>query len=359
MQGEIIYLFAFDVANEINTHSLKAAFADKLTPTEIRIDHTVPRDVPLYQPLAIEPPACDAKLLGRDVKILVRVFEVGVVNVVMRVPAQATSLADLRRYHNPKTDGGQTFAELARQLCLQTCDRIRGSLIRSGEPSEPEAYTVFCLTELDGASDVNSWFAQQRREIAGLLAETDAALLSDAQIDESLRISRSFTSEDLVVIDWDASLVVELDGYAEDVLYVLEMANLQLEEFRVMDRRLDQHLETAYKDLERDRSLLFGAPTKMVNWLRRFRVDTAKLTDEVTHITKFLGDWHLARIYLGAAERFHLQQWRQSVDQRLSQLDQLYSVLQSENYERRMLWLEIAVVICFVVDLLAIFFWKH
>jgi hypothetical protein len=96
----------------------------------------------------------------------------------------------------------------------------------------------------------------------------------------------------------------------------------------------------------------------MLRSLRRFRVDVTKLADEVTHITKFFGDWHLARVYLGAHERFHLDQWRQSVQQRLGQLDQVYGLIQADIYERRMLWLEVAIVICFIVDLLAIFFWK-
>ena len=39
-------------------------------------------------------------------------------------------------------------------------------------------------------------------------------------------------------------------------------------------------------------------------------------------------------------------------------LDQIYQLLKGEVYERRMLWLEMAVVICFLIDLYAIFFWK-
>jgi uncharacterized Rmd1/YagE family protein len=81
-------------------------------------------------------------------------------------------------------------------------------------------------------------------------------------------------------------------------------------------------------------------------------VDVAKLTDEVTHITKFFGDWHLARVYLGARDRFYLDQWRASVEQRLAQLDKLYSVVHTELNEQRMLWLEIIIVIFFAIDLL-------
>ena len=131
-----------------------------------------------------------------------------------------------------------------------------------------------------------------------------------------------------------------------------ECGNLQLEEFRVMDRRLDTYLDRAYEDVERQHVPLFGRANKVLRHLRRLRVDVAKLTDEVTHITKFFGDWHLARVYLGARDRFYLDQWRASVEQRLAQLDKLYSVVHTELNEQRMLWLEIIIVIFFAIDLL-------
>ena len=182
-----------------------------------------------------------------------------------------------------------------------------------------------------------------------LLADFDPARLSDAQVAEVLRLRRSFENADLVVIDWDAALVVDLDGYAEDVLFVLELANLQLEEFRWMDRYLDGYLEQAYADLGRRWALGTRA---VLTSLRRLRVDLARLADEVTHITKFVGDWHLARVYLLARERFHLDQWRASVAERLGQLDQLYTFVRGELYDRRMFWLEVVIVVFFAADLL-------
>lgn len=358
MRGEVIYLYAFDVANEIATSRVREVLSCQCFPYEIKTDHTYPKDVPLYRPLTFEPPDVAERFRGQAIRLVIRIFEVGVVNVAMHVPFEATSFAELQAYHKTELESGQTRDGLARRLCKQVCESIQDAIVRGSEPSEPEAYTVFCLTDLGGETDAHAWFCHNRREIAGLLSEAPAESLSELQVDESVRIHRSFGKADLAVIDWDASLVVELDGFADDVLYILELANLQLEEFRVMDRRLDTHLDRAYHDLERPRSF-FGIPTSVHNWLRRFRVDATKLADEVTHITKFLGDWHLARIYLGAAERFHLQEWQKSIRERVAQLDEVYQVLQSEVNDRRMLWLEIAILVCFVIDLLALFFWKQ
>ena len=258
MQGEIIYLYAFDVANEIAMPQVGELLRNRSTPFEIHTDHTYPKEVPLYRPLTIEPPQPDARLAGQPVRVIVRVFEVGVVDVSLRVPFQVATLSALLPFHHPLLDNGETFGDRARRLCLEVCDSIRPYMIRDSIPTEPDAYTVFLVTDLDGPRDANQWFANQRRDVAGLLTEIEPAKLSEAQVEESVRIRRSFANSDLVVIDWDAALLVELDGYAEDVLYVLELANLQLEELQVMDRRLDRHLERAYGDLERHRSPWFG-----------------------------------------------------------------------------------------------------
>ena len=354
MRGEVSYLYSFDVANEIATSRVREVQSCRSQPYEVKTDHTYPKDVPLYKPLTFELPGVAERFRGRDLRLVIRIFEVGVVNVVMHVPFEAASLGELHAFHQTELESGQTRDGLARRLCREVTQSIQDAIVRGSEPSEPEAYTTFCLTDVGGADDAHAWFKMNRREIAGLLSEASAESLSELQVEESVRIHRSFGKSDLAIIDWDASLIVEFDGVADDVLYILELANLQLEEFRVMDRRLDQHLDRAYHDLERRRPLL-GIPAGVHDWLRRFRVDATKLADEVTHITKFLGDWHLARIYLGAAERFHLQEWQKSIADRLAQLDQVYQVLQAEVYERRMLWLEVAILVCFLIDLAALF----
>ena len=108
------------------------------------------------------------------------------------------------------------------------------------------------------ASDANQWLASNRRGVAELLTDATPGSLSEMQIGEVLRISRSYANNDLVVIDWDAALSVELAGQMNDVLYVLELANVQLEEYRVMDQRLDRYLDRAYDDLKRRRFGLLG-----------------------------------------------------------------------------------------------------
>ena len=70
----------------------------------------------------------------------------------------------------------------------------------------------------------------------------------------------------------------------------------------------------------------------------------------MTHIPKFVGDCYLERVYLACKDRFHLAHWEASVDQKLRQLDEIYSIVQSEIGSRRMLLLEVTIVALFILD---------
>jgi hypothetical protein len=356
LRGEAVYLYAFDVANEIRLDRAAELLAAPSAPCAALRDRPAPRDVPIARPLTVEPPQPGARIDGSPPRVVVRVYEVGVISVTIRVPFARESLAELTPFHAPVLDDGRTLDALAREQSAEIRGRLAEALVRPGSEADPEAYTVFYLKHLDGERDANRWLADRQREVAGLLTGTPAERLSEAQVGEVLRLRRSYENADLVVIDWDAALVVELDGSPEDVLFVLELANLQLEEFRWMDRALDHYLERAYVDLARRRWWAFGSAAGVLRSLRQLRIDLTKLADEATHITKFVGDWYLARVYLLARERFHLDQWRASVEQRLGELDRLYTMTRGDLYDRRMLWLEAIIVIFFAIDLLFIIF---
>jgi hypothetical protein len=358
MKGEVVYLYAFDVANEIVTDQVAKLLGQKPVPFEIGLPRDFPKDVPLYKPLAVEF-SLEHPLQDRSVRVLVRIYDVGVVTVTMRVQIEVASLQDLAPCHHPQTANGQPLDRLALDLCLKVCTELEDFLVQGSPPSEGEAYTVFCLTDLGEVQDVNAWLTDQRRAVAGLLTDAPPEMLSEAQVAEVLRLQRSFAHQDLVAIDWDAALVVDLTGYVDDVLYVLEVANLQLGELRMMDQRLDRYLARAYADLGRRQFVWLRGSARVLRLLRRFRVDVTKLADEVSNITKFVGDWYLARVYLAAHERFHLDQWRRSVEGRLALLDQLYQVVHSEVNEWRMLWLEAVIVVLFLIDVLALFLGKR
>ena len=88
--------------------------------------------------------------------------------------------------------------------------------------------------------------------------------------------------------------------------------------------------------------------------LREIRIDLARFSDELSNISKFFGDWHLARIYENISARFHLADWHKTIDDKLQTLDDLYQILRSDQNTRMMLILEVTIVLLFVIDLVVL-----
>jgi hypothetical protein len=357
MKGKVVFLFAFDIADEIRTSEIHDLLSQKPFPLRLKTGSQVPKDIRIYQPLTIALP--DETHASSVVHTFVKIFEVGVVSVSFEVEFDVPRLQALLPFH-AATIGDVSLADRAETIASRAKENLRPVLVRpAAEKSAVEAYTVFCLRDVPG--DVPAWADANRREVAALLNEDPhPERLAPAQVEETWSHSVAYSIDDLEVIDWDAALLIDRSGYFDDALYVIDMANLQLEEFRLLDDRLDRSFDRAYDDLERYAGWLqfLFTPRARLRMLRSMRMDMTKMSEEVSNITKFVGDWHLARVYLACKDRFHLGHWESSVDQKLQEIDRLYSIVHADITERRMLILEVMIVALFVVDILALFFWK-
>lgn len=351
LRGAVVYLYAFDVGSEVVLTG-SAPAAARPAGEAAGPKPAGPKDGATARPLPVELATAALRVAGLPAEPAVRAYEVGVVTVTVRVPGVSGELAEWRRFHRPATADGRPLADAARGLCRQACGRLGAALRNPVGVGEPEAYTAFCLADLGGEPDAGRWLAANRRAAAGLLNDLDPDRLSDDQLAETFRHQRSFAVGDVVVPDWEAALVADRTGEFDDVLHVFELANLQLEELRVLDAALDRHLDRAYDHLARRPGLWPGRWAAVLRDLRRLRVDASRLADGVTNVTKFVGDWYLARVYLAARERFHLDDWRASVDQRVAQLDRVYELIRGEVGERRAFALELLVAALIALELL-------
>jgi hypothetical protein len=159
----------------------------------------------------------------------------------------------------------------------------------------------------------------------------------------------TYYRNDLVVIDWDAALLIGEKDNLNDILHVMELANVQLLELAAYDRILDGSIDAAYRDLSyRGPRVKRDAQRN----IREIRVDLARLSDELQNITKFFGDWHLARIYQSLSGRFHLSDWHSIIDEKLRTLNDFYHLLKQDSVNFWMIVLEATIVLLFIIDLL-------
>lgn len=361
MKGTVVYVFAFDVANEIRTSTIGEVLGQKPFPFQIRLGAAAPRDVPVYTPLTIrlKPVDCLSNAGPIELRPQVKIFDVGAISVSYEVAFVKPSLADLVPYHQLKI-ADEPLAAQAERLALLVSASIEPAMVKPNkERPVIEAYTAFCVSEVGGP--VQDWMTAHRAAIAGLLnEEPEPGKLAPQQIEETMSHVLAYTRDDVAVLDWDAALIVDAGGYFDDVLYMIELANLQLEEYKLLDDRLDKLFVLAYQDLERRVSALRWpfAVDRRLTLIHRTRMDITKMSEELSNITKFVGDWYLARVYLACKNRFHLAHWEASVDQKLGELDRIYTMVRQEATDRRMLILESIIVLLFIFEVVAAFVLK-
>jgi hypothetical protein len=359
-RGEAVYIYAFDVAYEMTRQPVRELLGQPVAQFVVDASKRSPKHLFFYRPQMVRLPPLERIGPGGSLRVdrVVKLLPVGAISITIRVPFDVERIEDLVCYHDLQFSNGSLHDEV-RRLAEEIWRELQPHYIRPVKQlAEEEAYTVFCLesplTAEDGtALNAENWWRANRRAVASLLTqEPDLDRLSKQEADESTGRYLSYYEHDLVVVDWDAALIVDERRNFDETLYVMELANLQLAELEAYDRILDGSLERAYRDL----SL---RPTRgranMLRELRELRIDLTRFSDELSNITKFFGDWHLARLYENISARFHLADWHRTIDGKLKTLDDLYQLLNHDRINRWMLILELTIVLLFVIDLVILF----
>ena len=358
-RGHVRYLFAFDLAYDMSRKPVDKLLGQPVAQFSVDASRRGPRQLFSFRPQMVRlPPVERIGPLGRvGVERTIKLLPTGAITISVSVPFEVDSLGDLVVFHDLEFSSGSLQDEV-RALAEEVRHELTAYYIRPvAKVLDEEAYTVFCvdgpIPEADGTGkSAEEWLADHRDEVACLLTqERVPGSLSHQETSESTSRHLSYYRDDLVVIDWDAALVIEHPSSVDESVYIMELANLQLAELEAYDRILDVALERSYRDLSSGSQRSRGAVLKE---LREIRIDMARFSDELSNITKFFGDWHLARIYEHISARFHLSDWHKTVDEKLGTLDNLYQLLIHDQNNRWMLILEVTVVLLFIIDLFLI-----
>jgi len=359
--GEVVYIYAFDVAYEMVRQPVRELLGQPVAQFAVDASKRSPRHLFFYRPQMVRLPPLERIGPNGPVRLerVIKMLPVGALSITVRVPFSVNQLEDLVEYHDLRFSNGSLNEEV-RRLAEEVHRELAPYYIRPVHNlAEEEAYTVFCIesplrTEDGALLSAENWLRANRRVVASLLTqEPDVDHLSKQESDESTGRFLSYYEHDLEVVDWDAALILDERQNFDETLYIMELANLQLAELEAYDRILDDALERAYRDL---RKRPFRGRASTLRELREIRIDLARFSDELSNITKFFGDWHLARIYQNVSARFHLSDWHRTIDDKLQTLDDLYQLLNHDQTNRWMLILEVTIVLLFIIDLIILFF---
>ncbi|HVM45720.1 MAG TPA: hypothetical protein VM582_07265 [Candidatus Thermoplasmatota archaeon] len=357
--GELVFTYLYDLGGEVRLQD--AARLVSRFPEAERVEprKSAPAYVALARPLLFRYPTrtidTDRGVLQVDFEA--RIYAIGAISVSARVPFELASLEAVNDLTYVRLPDGYSVEALAKSVATEIEESIRDALVETYPIDvEPESYLVIALTQT--SRPAKELLEKEAQMLAGILAgERRPERLSEEEVEDNLRTWYRYYEDDLVVVDWERALIIEPRGKYDDVLAVMEAANLELLELRAYDRYLDTVLEEAYEDISRfyGRGGLFRSARNVQEELSDARIDLVRVTDAINNIGKIFGDYYLAKLHLGLAERFHLKEWETIVREKMATLNELYTLASHEVEHRRGVVLESMIVLLFIVDLVLIF----
>lgn len=349
----------FDLGAEIDLGSIDHLLGGLALPAPLVSRMPAPTSLTLPAPLRVEVPADRFGIAPPGTRLEVRLHALGVLAVRVRIPFEGSSIQELPNAAAGVRLGPHTPRQAARRLCEDVQAQIPHALIEPYDVAvEPETYTVYCLHDALPARLLN----QDASPLAGvLIGERNWASLAPATIEDTLQRRIQYTTDDLVAVGWDNAIAAFPSGDYEDVLDVMELANLELLELRTLDALMDARIDLSVAQLERlwARGGLFRSARGLLEDLSELRADFVRIRDSIHDQGKIYGDWYLAKVHQRLRDRFHLAEWENAVETKMESLGAMFQLAGEETNHRRALLLELMIVLLFVIDLLALFLLPH
>jgi len=348
-QATIRVLLAYDVGLSIRLEACRGQASGLEADERIRHKGHAPQyfqfdPPPLRLNRDIEPVRIAGLATSSTVEILL--YDFGGVSVGYTIPFAGT-LEQLIAI-SCMLSGDPGLNAHAEQLVSGLLELIREHVDRPCLADPVEDYLIFQIPAFTTGADPEAVLLEHAADFARLL-RSERDRLSDQEVQEALSGRVRFGVDDLAVLDWNATLLV--DREPEDVVSVLEFANLELLEMRFLDEKLDRSLDRAYESLQGPRAWstmrLPGASRAEMRRIAQMQVDGAILFERVSNALKLFGDQYLARIHRTASQRFRVNEWNSGILRKLETLDSIYQKVHDSASTRRMEaldWIIIALI---------------
>jgi hypothetical protein len=347
--GACTALFAYDLGFGIDLNRAQELLGQETGPTQREtLKHT--RRSPKYfeyQPAPIRVARTATPItIGRFTTLPALealIYDFGAISISFTIPLRGP-VKDLLPLSDGLYENAALLAE-SRKLVEELMTVLRPAVTKPDVSPFVEDYLIFDITEwrLPSPASLQEWIDASRPLLARIL-RADSEALSPQEVDDALTHRIAYGLDDTTLIDWNAALVFGRE--MQDVLAVLEFANVELLEMRFLDDQLDRALSDAYDSTQRrERAGLFASNTADMRRIARLQMDSAILFEGVNNALKLLGDPYLSRVYRLAAARMHLPAWDASIIRKLGTLESIYDKISDRQSGRRMEILEWIVII--------------
>jgi hypothetical protein len=353
--ASITAFYLFDVAEQIDLARLRETIGGGATSARL----TTKSAAPSYLQYSTPPVVVDGDALKipdlDGFRLRVKFFDYGVLSLALTRPfaGEWGELVGLSQIYLENDELERRAEETARRIaadCAACLTSARSTLLT-------EDYLVFSVNRFSTAKTADELLASSGDEIAMLL-HGERQTLSREERDDTLKNRMSYLADDLVVPTWNAAFVYDTEPGIQATLEIFEFANSQLLEFRYYDELLDVELGRIYPQLQQQHPVRFMgrrgyvAATKQLHALF---IEINEITDRTENALKMVGDIYSARLFNLVAMRLGLSRWKDSVEEKLETLDDIYRFAVEQLAIARGHFLELTIVLILILELVLFF----
>ena len=227
------------------------------------------------------------------------------------------------------------------------------SLFRDDFELFSHTYSVYCIDNSNIGEAYDLVNKNKNIVISLLTEEYNNMNFSEEQKKSVLEQNISYFNSDYTTIYWNNALIIDNNNNFNDKLFVIELANIQFNVLKTYDEYIDQHLSdylmTNNKKITSFIPFFKSGISKKIDEIMKLRFELEKVVDVMDNFEKFQGEWYLARVYYRASKAFQIDRWRNLIENRIKKVNELYNLINSEINRKRMLWLNILMLLLFVL----------
>ncbi len=348
-EGEIYLYQAYDVAFQIDLVKAAKKLQHGIERPQLAKERRQPQwfgyDPP---PVRITQTVDSIAVAGfdSDTTVEITLWDFGAVSVAYRVPIrEGTPLGALVKL-SAELASTDLFELNGSRLVEKLIAQLGSAVTKPYISTIVEDYVVFEIRKLSAAQSGEEFLRHHAKSVAQLLIAEDAEDLSSEIVDEALSHRSSFTTADIVIINWRGALIYGRDN--EDTRAVLEFAQAQHLELQILDEQLDQYLEDA-SQISKRWAFRMREDTSTV---RQLSIEASMLFEAINNALKLVGEQYLATLYDLSARRLKLPVLHETIERKLDVLNSIYDKIVDRQTARRQEIMEIIIIVLIAAELL-------
>ncbi|UUX92058.1 hypothetical protein [Methanoplanus endosymbiosus] len=330
---------------EIDLDLLEEKLARTFSTTRTNFVRVKPKSIILEnKPILIKTDSIETEIEGRIFKfgVSARIYDIGAFSICFIYENSDGNYCDLEETALHLANGDPLSGLFSEYVNL-----IGGSLkplIKdfTYDPDFYEDYTIYVTDTAEITGDPVILLMGERAEFSAQMRE------------EVTKNTQSYTKDDLAILSWDSALLCSPEN-PQDLIDLIEFANVQVLELRYYDMELNRQMEKMYDDINHADRLPNFLKTRqyhlIMTQLMERNAEISEVIEKVRNLIKITGDVYYVRVYETALRVIRSSQWTESVSRKTEMIQENYSMLSDEVRIQHSNFLEWIVIILIAMEL--------